>query len=327
MVLYINECLWKLIIGLLLILISCKDNTIPISNIEEVNLIDAYNNRSNVPVSSVAYDLEYIRLETGKDFMTNDPHLINIKDSLILYIGFKKLYVFSANTGNFKFEISGFGRGPDEYTATSSIYYEEKDLFFISYATNRRDQNNFPIYGAHNYWGDLIKSVSIPILYNLENIDLPISRFWPLNDTLYIGYIDNPSINISEKLVVFTEKGKVISTYPNYNSIDIDESKFLRVSLHKGIFFNELDTVRFFELHTDTIFSVNSLIIKPRYYINMGDLLLPYQLRIANFSEYINYFHIRNMQESSRFLMFSVGIYGIRYLVAYDKILKKNNGL
>jgi hypothetical protein len=274
-----------------------------------------------VPVSSVASEIEYIRLETGKDFMMSDPHIINVKDSLILFIGFKKIYLFSRNTGKFLYEISNFGRGPDEYSHTTSIYDENEDLFFVS--TFKSDPKSYTTYYAYNFHGDIIKTVGIPVLFDLENRELPISRFCPFEDSLYLGYINNPLVNINKKLVIFRQNGDVLKFYPNYNIIEIEKSRTFTISTNNGMFFDAEDTLRFFELHTDTIFDVNRHNIQPRYHIEMGDLLLPYQLRTAMFSESLNYFHIRNMHESSRFLMFSVGLSGTRHIVCYDKNFKR----
>ena len=314
----------KLLIGFLVLFAACKSNTNSINAVEEVDLLGAYVVRYEVPVSSVASDIEYIRLETGKDFMVGNPYLINVKDSLILFIGFRQIYIFSRHTGNFLYEISTWGRGPDEYSATTTIYDEDDDLFFVSYTSNKRDQNNFPIYCAHNFTGEIIKNVSKPLLFNFENDELPISRFWPLNDTLYLGYCDNIIGYLPEKLVIFSSNGKFIKSYPNYNFYEVEKSGSFLISLNNGMFFNASDTVRFFEQHTDTIFSVDNHTIQPRYHIFMGDLLLPYHLRssISN-SDYLNFFRIRTMYESTRFLMFTVDINSFCHIVCYDKIQKR----
>ena len=317
-----NMQLINLVIVLLVLIFSCKSSIQPIETIEEVDLYGAYQDRFEVPISNVATDIQYIRLETGEDFMLNAPHLINVKDSLILFIGFQKLYIFCKYTGEFLYEIASYGRGPDEYFATTDIYDEDEDIFYVNFANKRRDLNNNNIFRGYNYSGEVIRTVSKPNPIGSKGDLLFIIRFWPLNDTICLGYIDNPEENQSEKIVVFSNNGKCLKFYPNYN-IYTGENGFYTIEGHKGMFFNAEDTVRFFELHTDTIFSVSSRTIQPRYHIIMGDLLLPYQLRAAKFSEYLNYFHIRTMHESSRFLVFSVGIYGTRHIAIYDKIQKK----
>ncbi len=306
-------------IALLITFLSCN-RTQPEKSIEEIDLFGAYQMRSEVPVSNIASEIEYIRLETGNDFMVGNPNLINVKDSLILFTGFRKLYVFNRFNGKFLYEISSFGRGPDEYSSTGRTYDEDEDLFFVSLGI----KNGYQINVGYNFNGKIIKTVSIPGFLSTENDELPIARFWPLSDSLYLGYADNPMVNISEKLVVFSRNGEFIKSYPNYNTIDIEDSGSFSFSAHKGMFFNAEDTVRFFELHTDTVFNISSRTIEPRYHISMGDLLLPYNLRASiNSPEYFERFHIRTMFESSRFLMFSVGLNGFRYIACYDKTLKR----
>jgi hypothetical protein len=246
-----------LMIGLIILFQSCMNKEQLISPIEKIDLYKSYQNRGEVPVSNIASDIEYIRLETGEECMLNDPHLVNVKDSMILFIGFRKLYVFSRHTGKFLYEISAYGRGPDEYSHTTNIYDEDKDLFFVSYNFNKRDQNNFPIYYAHDFTGEIVKSVSKPILFNQEGDELPISRFWPLNDSIYIGYVNNMSGDLPERIVLFDQDGKLLKSYPNYNTYKKEETRSFVISLNKGKFFNAGDTVRFYEEHTDTIFNIN----------------------------------------------------------------------
>mgnify|MGYP006288625193 CR=1 FL=1 len=185
-------------------------------------------------------------------------------------------------------------------------------------------KNGSYVSNGYNFSGEIVKTIIRPNLRNSDDNELLIGRFWPLNDSLCLGYIDNPMVSVPEKIVVFDYNGKSLRYYPNYNSNGKNESGSFSFSAHKSMFFNAEDTVRFFELHTDTVFSINSHTIEPRYQINMGDLLLPYNLRSSLSSpEYLTYFHIRTMHESSRFLIFTSGIYGLRHIVVYDKTLKK----
>ena len=312
-------------IGLLLLFSSCADSSRSSNELEEIDLYGAYRERSEVPVSNIASGIEYIRLESGEEFMLNDPHLVNVKDSLILFIGFRKIYVFNRHSGKFLYEISSFGRGPGEYSHTTNIYDEKRDLFFVSYGSNKRDTNNFQVYYAHDFAGEVVKAVSKPHVFNQDGEEMPISRFWPLDDTLYVGYADNLSGNLPEKLVIFDRDGKFINSFPNYNTYTgyQDLNTFI-ISTNKGKFFNAGDTVRFYEEHTDTIFDVNYKQIKPRYRINMGELLFPYHMRIsADRSEYPKYFQVNTMHESSGFLVFSVSIDNFCHLVYYDKAKKE----
>ncbi|MFO7851736.1 MAG: 6-bladed beta-propeller [Bacteroidota bacterium] len=311
--------------GLLLLFSSCADKNQSFKKLEEVDLYGAYRGRSEVPVSNIASDIEYIRLETGEEFMLNDPHLVNVKDSLILFIGFRKIYVFSRHSGKFLYEISSFGRGPGEYSHTTNIYDGDNDLFFVSYGSNKRDTNNYQVYYAHDFTGEIVKTVSKPILFNQDGDELPISRFWPLDDTLYAGYADNLSGNLPEKLVIFDRDDKFIKSFPNYNTCTgYQDLNTFTISNNKGKFFNAGDTVRFYEEHTDTIFDVNYKQIKPRHRINMGELLFPYHMRIsADTSEYPKYFQVNTMHESSAFLIFTVSIDNFFNLAYYDKVKKE----
>ena len=310
-------------------LFSCSNDANKGNNIETVDLLTAYEERHSIPVSEVATDLEYIRLETGKDRIVGDPHIIDIKDSLILYIGFRQIYVFSRNTGKFLYEISGYGRGPEEYVATGRVYDQNEELFYVYLKDVGDGLKTYRKYGAYNIYGDLIRYMDLPENYYASDSTFILSVFWPMSNGHYIGYVNNSTGKCPVKLAEFLQNGEIVKFHHNYNIIDIED--YSRSPINGpplSIFYQFSDTVRFYEQHTDTVFSLTPGHILPKYHIQMGELLIPYKFKAKPDpfrNEMLNYFFLLSFSESSRFLFFTAGIDKYRYLVYYDKKLKSTH--
>lgn len=314
---------------LILILISCKNVPDSSIHLESVDLLTAYNVRNIVPLSHVANKVEYIRLETDKVQMLRDPYIIDVRDSLILYIAFRQIFVFSRNTGKYLYEISRYGKGPDEYIAASRVYEYNEGLFYVYLRDVGGGQKISRRYGIYNVYGDLTNNINLPANVFTGDSVFVLSVFWPINNGSYIGYVNNITGKIPVKLAEFLHNGEIVKFHSNYNMIDSKD--FFRPPLDgpsEAIFYQYSDTVCFYEQHTDTIYSITSGKVIPRFHIHMGDLQLPYKLKAKpdhRFNEVLNYFYLLNLRESSRFLFFTVGIDRYRYLAYYDKRLKSTH--
>lgn len=290
------------------------------SNIETIDLYDSYENRKEVKLSSIADNIEYVQLESSEKCLFEEPYLIAANDSLILIITFKKILLFSRQDGTFKHEISSYGRGPNEYLSNIGNSYDEKTA---------------TIYTTSGSPGTLVTGFSLtgevnirfkkpePNFKSKEEFSIP--SFWPLSKNLFVGYSKNYSGNNLKKLVTFDSTGKILSSIKNYNYFDKTKYDAGTLSQQQGWFFTLGDSIRFFELYTDTIFSLTRNQLLPRFYIKMDRYSLPYYLQ-GVFKEYENerlkYFYIKDIRESSRFVIFTVGIGKFRHFCFYDKVLK-----
>ena len=324
---YIKLLLHLFMVGIPFLFFSCNKEVV--SKNEIVDLLSAYNERHTIPISNVATELEYIRLESGNGRILRNPHVIDIKDSLILYIGFRQIYVFRRSTGKFLYEISAFGRGPNEYLGTSNVYDQNEGLFYVYLNDVSHGEKRYFKYGAFNIYGDHAMSMNLPANIYLRDTLFILTVFWPMNNGNFIGYVSNSSGNSPIKLVEFLPNGEIVNSHANYNLID--NKDFERTPINgpsQSIFYQFSDTVRFYEQHTDTLFSLAPGHIMPRYKLQMGDLQMPYKLKTkkdAFRNEELNYFYLLGFRESSRFLFFTVGIDKYRYVAYYDKKLKSTH--
>lgn len=145
---------------------------------------------------------------------------------------------------------------------------------------------------------------------------------------MYAGYSLNFAGDNPERLVIFDSTGSVKKRYLNYNRFEKEESTTVYINGNFGVFFPWSDTLRFFELFTDTIFTITAEAMIPRFHLAMGELAPPYYLQSVSPSsekggEHQKYLELDKLQESDRFIFFTlrIGYYG--HLGYYDKKTKK----
>jgi hypothetical protein len=306
------------IIFFTVLLSSCANHPIIKNNIDTVDLVDAYKLKGEVLLSQIAEKIEYIPLEAIPNYIIDQPYTIAANDSNLIIIAFRKILVFKRSTGRFKCEISSYGRGPNEYlfTIANSGYYEPDDMIFAG-----KDLANL-IMGFSSD-GTLKKIIKRP-----NNVDEGyfIVSIWPFRVNSYIGYSINYSGINPYKIEEFDSTGTVFNRYPNYNRFDKNKYPKDTRSLMPVCFFNYLDSIRFIEPLTDSVFTVSENKLFPRYKIKMGPFAPPYYLQGTNYFmdyEHLKYFWLSTFQESSRFLFFTTVTNFYSHLCFYDKELKR----
>jgi hypothetical protein len=300
------------------LIIACSPSNKENKSIERINLLHAYENRGEVLLSSIADSVEYIILESNPNCQFEEPYMIGTQDSLIIIIAFQRILVFDRHTGAFKYNISSYGNGPDEFLQPiGNSFDENKKLIYTK-------KNN--LVSGFSFDGKLGERFKVPQTSMELNFEFNITSFWPCSENKYIGYSKNYSGNNPYKLELFDSTGQIIKHFPNYNSFDKKKYNGGSLSIQQGWFFVVQDSIRFFEQYTDTIYTFSNDNLIPRYELSMGALALPYYLQGVE-KEYKNerlkLFYISDMRESSRFLFFTVGINLYKHFCVYDKKLKQ----
>jgi hypothetical protein len=300
-----------------MILFSCGNRALKDKSVDTIDLLNAYRSRTEVLLSQVAERVEYIALESKSGYIVDTPYIIAANDTALIIIAFRKILVFERLTGKFKYEISSYGRGPDEYLFTigPTGYYEPDDIIFAG-------KNLEGLIVGYSSAGTLKKIIKCPM--NLEE-GYNVVAAWPYNNN-YLGYPLNYSGAYPYKIEVFDSAGNVIKRYPNYNSFDKNKYSKSTRSLQPGCFFNYKDSVRFIEPLTDSIFTVSNNGLIPTYKISMGEHAPPYYLQGIYYMmdyDHLKYFWVSDFQESDRFLFFSNVTDFYCHLCFYDKKLKR----
>ena len=321
-----NRCRYsfKIIVIILLASFSCrgrKEVVVPDQRVETIDILGSYKSKGEVNLSSVTNSVEYIKLESSGKCMVNDPYLIAARDSILILIEYQKIMVFSRATGAFKYEISHFGRGPSEYKTTVTNGYDELNNMVYVESFVRDNVMGFSTDGSLQ----IIFKKPASNLGVVEGKEYYTRSFWPFGESQFIAYSENFSGIDSVKLLRFDTTARILNYYKNYNSFDKSKYNGGTRENDDGWFFNYQDSVRFFEMYTDTIYTVQERKISPRYYLKMGELSPPYYLRAVSVGlefEHFNYFNIREIFESTRFLFFTLRLNNYRHLCFYDKKTK-----
>jgi hypothetical protein len=150
-----------------------------------------------------------------------------------------------------------------------------------------------------------------------------ITSISDFNDGSTIGYVWNFTGDRKKKLIVFNSDGKEISSFPQNGSFEYDMNKHgIDVYRWEAWFYSFGNQTNFYELFTDTIYSVTPEQLTPRYALSYGKYQVPYEIKYtkefkSNLSEY---YFIRSIYESERFLFFTFFKNGDNYYSGiYDK--------
>ena len=307
-----------IIIEFIMLCIICSCQSDVGSNIETIDIYSAYEAKSRIAISEIADNIEYIRLQSNNCPIVNNHTIIDVMDSLIVVTGFKQLLVFHKNDGRFIYEISSYGRGPEEYMFVVEGYDETNGLVFAA-----QDIRNYAGFSRN---GKIATTYTIPKHSFTDSLQFRVISNWKINDSTYLGYTDNLMGDDATKIVVFNMKGEIINRFPNYNSYQVKDDSHNYLDRWKGWFYQFQDTVRFYEDYTDTIFTVSENDIFPRYFLNMKELSPPYHIQAVPESykkERLEYFHLLKIRESSRFVFYYLVFERFSHMGYYDKKTKE----
>ena len=248
-------------IGLLFILFSLIEGkateviNIDISQIEE----------AEIPLSRLVQEIEYVPLELKKECSVDDFFHFYVTSQYILAVGaFEYIYMFDRKDGHFIKEISGKGGGPDEYILTFP---------FLSFDYKRQ-----VVYvDCINSWKciDVLKNECIDQIikpayrYGKENIyQGTIANpyfFQDGKESYYIGYTNNTTGRIKEKVLFFNQQGDVLSSYPNNSFYEVKTSD---VFSQVGLFYEYNKELYLlpgtcYNCDTDTVFRIRDKKLYP----------------------------------------------------------------
>lgn len=276
-----------------------------------VSIKEAIDSKKGLSLSDfIEDDIEYVQLETNAYCPINKNLRLFLNDSVIIAIAQKQVFLFERNTGKFIREIGHVGKDPHGYSETiySKPYFENKNTIL----TKGWLPNSFMEYDLSG------KFISKKTLITSEAIT-SISDF---NDGTTIGYVWNLDGKNKKKLMVFNSVGKEISSFPQNRSFEYDMKKDGIDILHwEGWFYSFNNQINFYELFTDTIYTITPKNLKPRYVLSYGKYQVPYELRNTKkyYSNLSEYYFIQSLYESVGYLFFTFIYNKNNYTGIYDK--------
>lgn len=275
---------------------------------EDITLIDvAATYEENNPVKPedlMTTEIEYVPLETRDSFLIGkNPRFFLTKD-YILSVADKQLFLFDRKSGRFIRQIGRTGQGPEEYTRTDNMCPVNEENQTVSVFADKGKR-------VYSFDGKVVDNLLVPPL-TYETAEL--------SSSLYAGFVPNFSGKEKNKVVLFDKKAVLTKAFPNsFSTLPPEGIHFWKPN---GWFYKYKEEVYFYELFNDTIFQVTPDSLRPRFKLHQGRYLPPYEQQNRNDFAAENYFMMKSLSESSRFLFYTFAFQKNRYVLVYDK--KKN---
>lgn len=242
--------------------------------------------------------IEIVPLETSSScFLTGEPYVLALTDSfIVLSNSTRKAFLFDRKSGCFIHEIGKKGSGPNEY------YYLLFDACFDQYHELLYANKGNKWIGMNikdNIVGDFVHK---PKMRGKDGI-LSVINPYRLNDSLYIGYVNNLTGEEKLKLVVFNREGEVIRHY--WNSLQYNMDKKELISFCPGYFYNyDTDICFYGGAYKDTIYTVSENLLSPKYAIALNEKS-PYEVLGSSEYKSRDFNYLIHMMEYKSYLLFS----------------------
>ncbi len=261
------------ILLILLLALSCKSNThdsgsaYGIDKFFEINYENVLQNSKIIPLSQVATNVGYIKLETNNDCMIKRINQCFFTDSLIFIGNRDHILKFSRN-GKFLQKIGSPGRGPGEIDLIRTMtLIPEKKMIAI-----QKNSEGEMLYLSFN--GETVKTVTIPRALYVKVMD----------DGRFIAYDPGSDGSSKNTFSLIDETGDTISAIRNYcNWVNTTGMTFMAGTYPEPFLFR--DNWYFKDRYNDTVYTIVSNRIKPSYFVNLGKYKLPDELRLERIGQ------------------------------------------
>jgi len=229
----------------------------------DITFIDIKNNLHNfqfVNLSEFADDIEYISLETlDSNLLRSIAHLVVTKDRFIIS-DFSSCMAFDRE-GKYICTYGGKGNGPGQYAySIERISIDEDNGKVYLTIPSQKKFIEFSLEGS------FIREISIPS-YDVNPL------YEVLENDIFLGVQFMPLAK--NRLIMFTDKGVITNTYPNYYSDtelqgNIPAYNFLNMNFTRLITIK--DKILYKEGLSDTAFYLNKVNLQrePAYYFSFG---------------------------------------------------------
>lgn len=254
--------------------------------------------RKKLYVEDIFDSVEIIPLETSYScLLADEPSVLAVTDSFIVLSNMmREAFLFNRKDGRFVQQVGKRGNGPDEY------YFLVFDACFDQY-------NNLLYANRGDRWiGINIRNNKVedrvfrPKISDKEGI-LSVVNPYRMNDSLYIGYVNNLTGKENLKLVVFNRNGEVVQTYSNtlFYQIEKEETIFFC----PGYFYHYGADLHFYGgLYKDTLYTVKEEGLYPKYAIALNEKS-PYETWGTSEYDSHDFHYLLHMMEYEPYLLFS----------------------
>ena len=286
---------------------SIEDN----GSLVSIDLLQAIQTKQELPISKFIDSLEYIPLEFTPGSEIGGGLKLYLTNEYIVVRNYTKeattlLLLFDRKNGEFIRHIGNRGRGPEEYIVPLDCFYNPYDNNIY---TRGEKAGSIKVY---NLEGKFLESYYTPELNepSIKSAYIPLSIDAFFNSNNFIGYIENSTGMINNRLAIFS-KDEVINSFPNFITWPSEDSKKQYVTYYQNpIFFSWQENVYFKESSNDTLFYITKNKLVPRLLLNSGDYRVPYRLTrdeaIKQLDNPEDYLDIRNIFENPKYIFFDL---------------------
>lgn len=252
----------------LILFCSCSEK----KNVDEITFmeVDFYAaEKRRIYMDELFDKVEVIPLETTQDCLLQEyPGISGITDDYLLLTNFfVGARLFDRKDGHFIHNVGKRGQGPDEYFLVGETFCKEKNLMYV-------DKENAWL-GVDIETNKVEERVKKPRFTDVKFAG-GVSNPYRLNDSLYMGYINNVTGDIKYKITIFNKNGESVRLYPNgllYSKKNTD--KFYYPS---GYFYRYKNDLCFYSgIIMDTIYTAKDTSLQIRYVFHFNEQSFPYE--------------------------------------------------
>lgn len=262
-----------------------------------------------IPLSRLVSKIEYIPLELTKECPMPQVFHLYVTPQYILAVGAPKpIYMFDRKDGHFIKEISKQGNGPDEYLWADPTYSFDysRQILYVDCIVKWK--------GIDVLQNKVVEEIVKPqFRYEKENLyQGAIGNPIPFKDKYYIGFTNNTTGQIKEKVLFFDKEGLVLKSFPNTHfferiSSDTPSNPAPFYEYRKELYFLPGDNL------LDTVFCVKNDMLYPHIVFDLGnkDSQVEYNTKKLEGETYIyeensNKKKVLFVEETDRYIFFNL---------------------
>lgn len=226
-------------------------------NVYRVDVASCIDHKSEMKISDIACEIEYIALETKANNLIREIHKVQLTENFIFAADENGLYQFS-DRGKFIRQIGSLGRGPGEHSAIMNFAVNEKANIVIV-------QGTYSIV-EYDLEGNYVKNIR----------RLPGQEFEFIDQDRIVFYKAN-NINSPVNIIITSLDLEPVREFYNQNP-----KAATNFSLVGAPLYNFKGHLYFKEHWNDTLFCIQDSVLVPHIIFNESEILLDKNFEIKS---------------------------------------------
>jgi hypothetical protein len=267
---------------------------------------------SNLYMSEIFADINFIQLQTGNDIMIgNNPEISVVQNFIIVNDG-DNCFLFNKEDGAFIRKIGAKGRGPNEFRSSRGGFINSinKRIFFLGLQGSLLE---------YDFEGRFHRDIPMPGYSNTNSNPSQSDNLTSYGNEI-IAYIMNP-IGIQDKLLlIYTVDSEIVNVHNNSNILP---EKSYVITFEESQFYHYRNQLFFKEIYNDTIYLVTDEHLLPHMVLHTGDYLVPYEFKWGIQRSFSTLIGILDLIETSSHLFFRFSYNNDYFLGCFDKTTEK----